>query len=231
MAVARRVRPAGERLGFWWRLAWTLLYFPSLFTCRLRYGGAEHIPSSGGAILVANHVSHVDPILVGRFLFDQHRLPRFLAKESLFHVFFVGRAMRGLGQIPVTRGTAYAGESLTAAVAALRAGAVILIYPEGTVTRDPDGWPMAGKTGAARLALLAPEIPLIPIAQWGVQEAYDFYKKRFRLFRRPVHRIVAGPPIDLPRDVQDAQHTIDEMTDVIMKRLRDMVADLRGIPA
>ena len=107
--------------------------------------------------------------------------------------------MRGMGHIPVKRGTTDARQSFAAAVDALETGRVIVLHPEGTVTRDPDGWPMAGKTGAARLAMLAPDVPVIPVAQWGVQEPIDLYSKKIRLIPRPRHVISVGEPIDLSR--------------------------------
>ncbi len=80
---------------------------------------------------------------------------------------------------------------------ALEEGGMIVLHPEGTVTRDPDGWPMIGKTGAARLALLAPDVPVIPVAQWGVQKQIDLYRKKVKLFPRPRHTLSVGEPIDL----------------------------------
>ena len=112
-------------------------------------------------------------------------------------------------------------------------GGMIVLHPEGTVTRDPDGWPMAGKTGAARLALLAPDIPVIPVAQWGVQDQIDLYRKKVRLIPRPRHVLSVGDPIDLsefygrPPDAA----TLRAVTEVIMRRLRTDVAELRGEPA
>ena len=142
--------------------------------------------------MVINHVSHIDPFLVAKMIIDGARRPRFLAKDTIFDVFAVGTAMRGMGHIPVKRGTADARQSFDAAVEALQAGGVIVLHPEGTVTRDPDGWPMTGKTGAARLALLAPDIPVIPVAQWGVQDQIDLYRKKVRLFPRPRHVLSVG---------------------------------------
>ena len=144
-----------------------------------------------------NHVSHVDPFLVAKMIIDGARRPRFLAKDSIFDVFAVGAAMRGMGHIPVKRGTTDARQSFDAAVRALEDGGMIVLHPEGTVTRDPDGWPMTGKTGAARLALLAPDVPVIPVAQWGVQEQIDLYRKKVKLFPRPRHTLSVGEPIDL----------------------------------
>jgi 1-acyl-sn-glycerol-3-phosphate acyltransferase len=133
----------------------------------------------------------------------------------------------------VNRGTAEAGVSLSAAVDALHRGHVILMHPEGTVTRDPDGWPMASRTGAARLALLAPDVPVIPLGQWGVQDAVDLYRRRVRLLPRREHHIVAGEPVDLAvfrraGAGRPSAETLRAMTDVMMGEVRDLVAELRG---
>ena len=232
--LAKRRRPGhGERLGALWRLVWLVLYGPVSGAIRMRYRNLEAIPASGPAIVIVNHVSHVDPFLVAKMVIDAGRTPRFLAKESIFAVPVVGAAMRGMGHIPVRRGTADARQSLAAAVGALDSGRVIVLHPEGTVTRDPDGWPMAGKTGAARLALLAPDVPVIPVAQWGVQNSIDLYRKRMRLWPRPRHTIAVGDPIDLSafRQREADAETLKAVTDVLVRRLRSEVAVLRGEPA
>lgn len=223
----------GEKMGAGWRFAWLVLYWPVSFLFKLRYRNIDRIPQQGPLILVTNHISHVDPFLVAKFVLDAARTPRFLAKESIFDVPVIGWGMRSMGHIPVKRGTTDARQSLSAAVAALEAGGVIVLHPEGTVTRDPDGWPMAGKTGAARLVTLVPDVPVIPIAQWGVQEQFDLYKKRVRMIPRPKHVISVGDPVDLSefRDADPGLRTLYTMTDVIMRRLRTDVAELRGIPA
>ena len=220
----------GEKLGLAWGIVIAVLYTPFSLLIKVRYRNLERLPQSGPAIVVTNHVSHVDPFLVAKMIIDGARRPRFLAKDTIFDVFAVGAAMRGMGHIPVKRGTADARQSFAAAVDALRAGGMIVLHPEGTVTRDPDGWPMAGKTGAARLALLVPDVPVIPVAQWGVQHQIDLYRKKIRLVPRPRHVLSVGEPIDLsafrgrPADVP----TLRAMTDVIVKRLRADVAELRG---
>ena len=142
----------GEKMGAGWRFVWLVLYYPVSALFRLRYRNMDRVPQQGPMIIVTNHVSHIDPFLVAKFILDSARTPRFLAKESIFDVPVVGWAMRTMGHIPVKRGTVDARQSLSAAVAALDRGEVIVLHPEGTVTRDPDGWPMTGKTGAARLA-------------------------------------------------------------------------------
>jgi 1-acyl-sn-glycerol-3-phosphate acyltransferase len=223
----------GEKLGLGWRVVWLILYYPVSGAFKSRYRHIERIPQQGPMIIVINHVSHVDPFLIAKFILDAGRVPRVLAKESLFEVFAVGPAMKVMGHIPVKRGTPDARQSLSAAVDALHAGKVLVLHPEGTVTRDPDGWPMNGKTGAARLALLVPDVPIIPIAQWGVQDQWDFYKKRVKPFPRAEHVMSVGEPVDISayREREPTPKVLREVTDVIMRRLRADVAELRGLPA
>jgi 1-acyl-sn-glycerol-3-phosphate acyltransferase len=141
--------------------------------------------------------------------------------------------MLGMGHVPVHRGSVDAAQSLSSAAEALRQGKVIVLHPEGTVTRDPEWWPMVAKTGVARLALLAPDVPVIPLAQWGVQNSIDLYRKKIKLLPRAVHTITAGQPVDLSafRDAKPTSETLRAMTDVIMRAVRDEVAELRGISA
>ena len=232
--LAKLRRPGhGEKMGSGWRIVWLVLYWPVSFLVKVRYVRMERIPQRGPAIIVVNHVSHIDPFLVSKFILDAARVPRFLAKDSIFDVFAVGPAMRAMGHIPVKRGTTDARQSLAAAVAALERGEIIVLHPEGTVTRDPDGWQMAGKTGAARLATLVPDVPVIPVAQWGVQDSIDLYKKKVKVFPRPKHVLAVGDPVDLSafRDREPNTRVLKEITDVIMRRLREDVAELRDLPA
>ncbi|WP_375479921.1 lysophospholipid acyltransferase family protein [uncultured Jatrophihabitans sp.] len=228
-----RKRGYGEKLGPGWRFVRTVLYRPFVTLFRLEYRHIERIPQQGPVIVVLNHVSHVDPFLAAAFLLDAARTPLFLAKESIFEVPVIGPAMRWMGHIPVRRGTTDARQSLAAAVAALERGGAIVLHPEGTVTRDPDGWPMNGKTGAARLVALVPDVPVVPVTQWGVQEQFDLYRKKIKLIPRPRHVISVGEPIDLSafRDRDPRPQMLREMTDVIMRRLRADLAELRGVPA
>jgi 1-acyl-sn-glycerol-3-phosphate acyltransferase len=223
----------GEKLGAVWRTAWLVLYGPFSVLIKTRYRYLERVPASGPAIIIVNHVSHVDPFLVAKMVIDAARTPRFLAKDSIFDVPLVGAAMRGMGHIPVKRGSVDAVQSLAVAVDALERGRVIVLHPEGTVTRDPGGWPMAGKTGAARLAMLAPDVPVIPVAQWGVQRSIDLYRKRIRLVPRPEHILSVGEPVDLSayRGKKVTGAVLREITEVMMRRLREDVAELRGVPA
>ena len=94
------------------------------------------------------------------------------------------------------RGRGDAGLVLKQAEQALAAGACVIVYPEGTASRDPDLWPMVGKTGAARLALTT-GAPVIPIGQWGAQDVLPYGTKKVHLFPRKTVRMAAGPPVDL----------------------------------
>ncbi|MGJ9423993.1 lysophospholipid acyltransferase family protein [Aeromicrobium sp. CF3.5] len=192
--------------------------------------GAENLPTEGGYVLAPNHVSHIDPVLVGHFMIDHDLPPRFLAKDGLFDVPLLGRLMRAAQQIPVYRTSTGAGhEALGAAVAAVEAGEVIIVYPEGTISRDPGGWPMSGRSGAARIALTTGR-PLIPMMQSGAQEILRPYTKWPRLFPRKTIRIRVGPAVDLS-DLEGqplTEELLDRATDRLMDVLTAMMAELRG---
>ena len=198
---------------------------------RRDWRGAEHLPAGGGYILVVNHVTNLDPLTFAHFVYDNGLVPKVLAKESLFRVPVVGRALRATGQIPVARGTVTAGSSLAAAARALADGEVVAIFPEGTLTRDPDLWPMVGKTGAARLALTT-GAPVIPVAQWGAHRVLGRYSKVLKPFPRKVVTVVAGPPVDLS-DLVTGGATPDaaalrEATTRIMAAITAMLEEIRG---
>jgi 1-acyl-sn-glycerol-3-phosphate acyltransferase len=203
---------------------------------RLRYRHAERIPPTGPVLVVANHVSILDPIACARLVFDSGRFPHFRAKESVFKG-VVGTLLRQAGQIPVARFSANAHGALEAARADLAAGNVIVIYPEGSVTRDPDWWPMQSRTGVARLALTT-DAAVVPVAQWGPHRVHDYHAKKLHLRpRRPADYLV-GEPVDLDSlraEVRDGRPLTPDLlrytTDLIMGRVRDQLAELRGEPA
>ena len=220
------------RIGFWYRLAVVLLKPWLLLLTRRTWSGFENVPREGGVILAVNHISYVDPfVLADAIAFSTKRMPRYLAKASLFKGNGItGRTMRGAKQIPVHRNTADASLALRDAVDALHHGELIAIYPEGTVTRDPGKWPMAARTGVARLALLS-GAPVIPIAQWGAQAIHDSYRTK-GLHLLPRHDIVvqAGPPVDLEpfRGKELTSDVLHEATDRIMTAIREMLEGIRG---
>lgn len=196
---------------------------------RQEWSGGEHLPESGGFIVAGNHISEIDPFMVAHYLVNHGWAPRFLAKSGLFDVPVLGRALHSLGQVPVYRGTRQASDSLRAAAQAVQAGDCVVIMPEGTLTRDPDLWPMQAKNGVGRLALMT-GAPVIPIAQWGVQNLLAPYaRKPTGLFSRHVMHVKAGPAVDLSdlTDREDSQ-AATEATARIMAALTTLVAELRG---
>src|SRR5215204_2594186 len=188
------------------------------------------IPQTGGVIFVVNHISNADPLAVGQFLAFSGRWPRFLAKSSLFDLPVVGRVLRACGQIPVQRQSPAAADALAAAVRAVKDGQAVTIYPEGTITRDPGLWPMAGKTGAARICLQT-GCPVIPIGQWGAQAIMFGTKIGFpKLLPRKTLRLKVGDPVELDdlRGKPVTSAVLTEATDRIMDEITSLVADLRG---
>nr|CEL16026.1 1-acyl-sn-glycerol-3-phosphate acyltransferase [Kibdelosporangium sp. MJ126-NF4]CTQ93951.1 1-acyl-sn-glycerol-3-phosphate acyltransferase (EC 2.3.1.51) [Kibdelosporangium sp. MJ126-NF4] len=191
--------------------------------------GVEHLPKQGAALLVLNHPSYIDPIIDAIYVHQQGRVPRFFTKHTLWNIPFLGRVLDGAGQIPVYRGTSKAGDSLRGANDALRMGRVVVLYPEGTLTMDPDGWPVDVKTGVARVAL-ANDVPVIPAARWGTREILDTRRRRFRPFPRKPVDMVIGAPIDLSayRDKEIDGAVLREVTEVVMDRVRELLKELRA---
>ncbi|MFD2768455.1 lysophospholipid acyltransferase family protein [Micromonospora eburnea] len=220
---------APRRLGFWQWLAVVLVKPPLNVWTRRTWRGMEHLRHPGGIIIVPNHVGHTDPLVAAHFVHDAGRWPQFLGKASLFRIPVIGWILYRCKQIPVERGTVEAAKSLDKLVAAVQAGGAVVIYPEGTITREPDLWPMRGKTGAARLAL-ATGAPVIPVAMWGPERMFEPRTGRLSLRPRIPVTVVAGPPVDLSRwaDATPSRAVLEEMTDTIMLRIRDMVAEIRG---
>ncbi|MEU8996527.1 lysophospholipid acyltransferase family protein [Streptomyces caniferus] len=223
-----------RRIGFWYRLAAVICKPPLLVLFRRDWQGMEHIPADGGFITAVNHNSYLDPLSYAHYQYNTGRVPRFLAKAGLFKSGFVGLMMRGTGQIPVYRETTDAANAFRAAVSAIDKGECVAFYPEGTLTRDPELWPMQGKTGAARVALLT-KAPVIPVAQWGANDAMPPYatEKKLRLFPRKTLRVKAGPPVDLSAyyGKEPTAEVLRVVTDVIMAAVTEQLAGLRGEPA
>lgn len=224
-----KVRKLQERRTWAWTLAVVVVKPVLLAFTRRDWNDGTKIPAKGGCVVAVNHISHVDPLTLAHLLYDHGRLVRYLAKDGLFRVPVVGAVIRDAGQIPVTRLTTSASKAYDAAVAAVEQGACIGVYPEGTITRDPRGWPMRGKTGAARIAL-STGCPVIPIGQWGAQDVLPAYTARPHVVPpRTVHYKV-GDPVDLDdlRGQPQTAAVLREATDRIMDAITALVADLRG---
>lgn len=195
---------------------------------RQEWSGGEHLPESGGFIVAGNHISEIDPFMVAHFLVNHGWAPRFLAKSGLFEIPLLGRALHGLGQVPVYRGTRQASDSLRDAAEAVEGGDCVVIMPEGTLTRDPGLWPMRAKNGVGRLALMT-GAPVIPIAQWGVHNLLPPYARRPRgLFSRHAMHVRAGAPVDLS-DLggRTDSGAATEATNRIMTALTEVLAEIR----
>lgn len=188
--------------------------------------GAEHIPRRGPAVVASNHISYLDFIFVGAGARKSGRLVRFMAKKEIFDHRISGPLMRGMKHIAVDRhGSPEAG--MTAARQHLRAGEVVGMFPEGTISRS--FVPMEGRTGAARLAI-DEGAALIPCGLWGPHRM--FTKGRPRAFRRGVDITVAfGSPIptspdaDPRRATKELMAAIGELVDVAARNYRQRPAD------
>lgn len=202
---------------------------------RRTWRGQENVPP-GGVLVVSNHLSNFDVPTTGEFLVWSGRWPRYLGKSEIWKVPVIGWFARKCRQIPVIRHSERAKDSLVHAREALEAGECVAIFPEGTITADPDGWPMTGRPGAARLALTT-GVPVIPVCQVGTDALLGRKKlelhRLFSLRRRPV-MVQAGPPVDLsafPVGEEPAKEDVERASVAIMDAITAVVAELRGGPA
>lgn len=247
--IKMRSRPSPEkrRPSVFWVLAALILPLWSGMV-RYRFTPESKLPPTGPFILSPNHYSEIDPIAMGAAVWHLGRLPRFMAKSSLFRVPVLGWFLRASGQIPVDRpgarsrgtgsrsrgaGARGSGESsadpLGAAGDLIRHDAGVIVYPEGTLTRDPNMWPMRGKSGAVRLALEA-GIPLIPVAHWGTQGLMPRYGKRIHPFPRKTIHVSVGDPVDMSRFAgrENESKAIIEATALLMAEITKLLEGLRG---
>jgi 1-acyl-sn-glycerol-3-phosphate acyltransferase len=191
--------------------------------------GAEKLPKSGPVIVVSNHLSYLDVLVLSDFLFTNGRAPRYLGKAGVFRVPIIGKIILAAGQIPVERETDDAKKAVDHAKILLEKGHLLGVYPEGTLTRDENLWPMIAKTGCARLAL-ATDTPVIPIAQWGSQKILPRYTNRIHLFPRKTIEIRVGDPVNLApwKGKHEDPQALIEATAAIMQALTAMIEDMRG---
>jgi 1-acyl-sn-glycerol-3-phosphate acyltransferase len=152
-----------------------------------------------------------------------------LGKASIFRVPVIGLILRKAGQVPVERETKDAGAALVHACAFLKAGHILGVYPEGTLTRDPNYWPMVAKTGLARLAVMT-KAPVIPVAQWGAQEVLPAYSKKIKLFPRTKLQVKAGAPLDFSKwyGKEGDSEAMAEATAYAMAAITSILEELRG---
>ena len=221
--------PARRRrvLEPWYRAAELALRPPFQLWFNWHLEGLERIPPAGPAIVAGNHLSYLDPFAHGYFVVRAGRRPRFLAKQELFDARGIGTVLRGAHQISVARGTGDQ-SPLVDATTAVKAGEVVVIYPEGTTTTtNPDFSPGRGKTGTVRLAL-ATRVPILPVATWGGQYVWRKSGRQSLAFGRPLW-VVAGEPLDPSARVSDPgdHDVVRALTDELMDELGRLVGDLR----
>lgn len=216
-----------KRFEPWTRFVELTLIPPISMWFDFRFEGLDQVPSEGPALIACNHISYFDPLAHGYFVEKAGRRPRFLTKSELYKNPFLKRVLTGARQIPVVRGSGDHAP-VEAALKALRAGELVMVYPEGTITTNADHSPMQGKSGIARLTL-ASEVPVVPIGIWGSQSIWQREGRGSLKFGRPIW-LKAGPPLDFseyedrPEDPEVFRH----VTEAVMAELSVLVDDLRG---
>jgi 1-acyl-sn-glycerol-3-phosphate acyltransferase len=228
---AVKARSETRRPSFFWLLASLVLPIMNL-AVRFRFHHPERMPQAGALVLAPNHYSEIDPIVIGVVAWKLGRAPRFLAKASLFKNPVLAWLLRTSGQIPVERAGSNGHAALRAAEELVEKGRMVVVYPEGSLTRDPDLWPMRGKTGAVRIALER-DIPIVPIAHWGTQALMPRYGKKLSLFPRKTIEVAVGEPLDLSafRGKPLDQANLLAATGQLMDAITALLAELRGEPA
>jgi 1-acyl-sn-glycerol-3-phosphate acyltransferase len=219
--------PAREKTAIWRFLAVVVIPLMGALS-RITIIDGDKVPKSGAFVLAPNHYSEIDPLVIGVAMWKVGRMPRFLAKASLFTVPVLGAIMRRTKQVPVEReGSGRQSDPLAAARQITEHGLAVIIYPEGTLTREPKLWPMRGKLGAVRMALDA-GIPVVPVAHWGTQLVLPRYGK-LSLFPRKKITVKYGNAIDLSayRDQPRSAKMLADATELVMQAITSLLEDLR----
>lgn len=223
--------PRNKPLGTngWFRFGAAVLRPILWLITKKDWQGAEKIPKTGPAIVTCNHLSYVDPLTFTHFLYNNGRAPRYLGKKSVFQIPIVGKVIKGAGQIPVDRESPNAAKAYEHAIAVLKAGHLLGVFPEGTLTRDENLWPMKAKTGVVRLSLLT-DVPVYPCASWGPEKVLPPYGKIPKLFPRTKVSIRVGDPITFAQwkgRAEDPQ-ALDEATEYLMDQTTKLLESIRG---
>ncbi|MEP7045112.1 MAG: lysophospholipid acyltransferase family protein [Ilumatobacteraceae bacterium] len=205
---------------------------------RGRSEAARTLPS-GPIIVISNHTSYADGVLLALTCRRMGRSLRLLATSGVFGAPLLGTVVRKLGFIKVKRGAADASASLDEAAQALAQGEAVGIFPEGRLTRDPTMWPERAKTGAVRLALRT-GAPIVPVAMVGAHHVVGQHRVVSTLVRNLVRRPKVDTRVGAPIDIRHMMNigpttepTNDEVrlaADLVMARLVAIVAELRGEP-
>ena len=195
---------------------------------RPRWRGTEHLPQAGPMIACGNHLSAFDPFGYGHLLQAGGIAPRFLAKDVLFRIPLLGMLLRAARQIPVRRGTSRSSDALADARASLERGELIMLFPEGTYTRNRELWPMQARTGAARLALET-GAPLLPIATWGGRALWPVGSPVPRPGPGRRVQMLVGEPFTVSMlDGETMHEAALRVTGELMVRITGLLGELRG---
>jgi len=225
--AAPKGRPLGNNFGYF---IFKTMAVPLIrLISKKDWKGAQNIPQTGAFIAACNHLSYLDAFVFADFLFHSGRAPRFLGKASVFKIPVIGKIILAGGHVPIQRETSSAHHAIDDARGLLDSGHALGLYPEGTLTRDTDGWPMVAKTGIARLALQT-GVPVIPVAQWGSQKIIPTYGKKIKLFPRTKVVFVAGPPVDLSEwaGKSDDPEALIAATAKVMREITNLLEQIRG---
>lgn len=202
----------------------------------VRGGGDDGRLPGGPLIVVSNHTSYADGVLLALACRERGRSLRLLATAGVFRTPVLGPVVRSLGFIPVHRGSADAADALDAAAEALAAGEAVGLFPEGRLTRHPGHWPERSKTGAVRLALRT-GAPVVPVAMEGAHEVVGRGGHLPRTLRNlvlpPEVRVLVGPAVDVasllaPGEDPGDEAAVRRLSDEVMGRLIDLLEVLRG---
>jgi 1-acyl-sn-glycerol-3-phosphate acyltransferase len=188
----------------WWFGRFLLRWLGSLVSVFGRIQVTGSIPEEwlrGPLLLAVNHIGNFDSFVIGVALHRAGVRPRFLATSGIFTTPVVGPLLERAGGIRVEGGTDVAAHAVRVTEVALASGGHVVAYPEGRIGLTPDGWPERGRTGLARMALVA-DVPVIPVSQWGAHEVLqyrtDWGMVRTLLtavWRQPALRVHLGPPV------------------------------------
>lgn len=200
---------------------------------RFTLKGQRNVPKRGGAVLAVNHTGYIDFVFAGLAARKSGRWVRFMAKKSIWQHTVAGWFMRGLKHVPVDRHAG--GAAFTEAVEKLRAGEIIGVYPEATMSRSFEIKEL--KKGSARMAQDA-GVPILPTIVWGAQRIWTKdVPKRLGRTRVPIH-ITVGEPIPVGPD-DDITEVTAHLREVMKRMLEETIAaypeptgeDLRFHPA
>ncbi|HVQ89283.1 MAG TPA: lysophospholipid acyltransferase family protein [Actinomycetes bacterium] len=187
---------------------------------RLNVDGGEHVPTVGGAVIASNHISHLDFIFAGLGARSSRRYVRFMAKDSIFKHRIAGPLMRGMHHIEVDRDAGM--RSFRDAMAALRAGEVVGIFPEATISRSFE--PKEFKSGAERLAG-STKVPLIPMALWGTQRLWTYDDRSSMKQRNVPISVYVGEPIDSSGQKDAVAAELQRSVGALLERARSDYPD------